>query len=156
MKLLRGRPSWIALAIVAIAFTSTFVALGRPRNSPKPEDVTLVGLVVDLQTYMTEKCANDDFVKCTRDNIRGGVPVALETEDGLVIVGMGDKGPARLLVPLAYQNAEVSGKLYDRDGVLYLDMSAAKVYKEESEEEEVHPEDPHQAPPEGGTPPPEP
>ena len=126
----------IAMLIVAAVFAVTLVAVGRPRNQPKPEEVTLVGLVVDLQTYMTEKCPNDDFAKCTRDNVRGGVPAALETEDGLVIIGMGDKGPARLLVPLAYQNAEVTGTLYDRDGLLYLDMKSAKVYKEESEEEE--------------------
>ena len=128
----------IAMLIVAAVFAVTLVAVGRPRNQPKPEEVTLVGLVVDLQTYMTEKCPNDDFAKCTRDNVRGGAPAALETEDGLVIIGMGDKGPARLLVPLAYQNAEVTGTLYDRDGLLYLDMKAAKVYKEESEEEEEH------------------
>lgn len=149
MKLVLNRPILLAAACVAVLFASTLVAVGRPKT-PKPEEVTLVGLVVDLQTYMTEKCPNDDFAKCTRDNIRGGVPAALETEDGLIIVGMGDKGPARLLVPLAYQNAEVTGKLYDRDGFLYLDMNAAKVYKEEGEEE-AH-EQPVPVPqPEGGT-----
>jgi len=136
MKRLSPQFGLMALMVIAVVMTTALVAVGRPRNQPKPEDVTLIGLVVDLQTYMTEKCANEDFVKCTRDNIRGGVPTALETDDGLVMIGMGDKGPARLLVPLAYQNAEVTGKLYDREGVLYLDMTAAKVYKEESEEEE--------------------
>jgi hypothetical protein len=138
---------------VGVISASTLLAIGKPK-SPKPQDVTLVGLVVDLQTYVTEKCPNDDLAKCTRDNIRGGVPAALETDDGIVIIGMGDKGPARLLVPLAYQNAEVTGKLYDRDGLLYLDMTAAKIYKEEAEEEEPHEQQPQQ--PEGGAPVPEP
>ena len=150
MKLFRSQPMILTVSFVGIVCASTLLAGGRPKKgSPRPEEVTLVGLVVDLQTYMTEKCPNDDFAKCTRDNIRGGVPAALDTEDGLIIIGMGDKGPARLLVPLAYQNAEVTGKLYDRDGFFYLDMSAAKVYKDESEEE-AH-EQPQQ--PEGGTPP---
>lgn len=148
MKSVPNRSVLLGAAYVAVLFASSIVAGGRPKT-PKPEDVTLVGLVVDLQTYMTEKCPNDDFAKCTRDNIRGGVPAALETEDGLIIVGMGDKGPARLLVPLAYQNAEVTGKLYDRDGFLYLDMTGAKVYKEEGEEE-AH-EQPAQPPEGGGT-----
>ena len=148
MKFFRSRPMIVTAAFVAVVFASTLLAGGRPKASPKPEDVTLVGLVVDLQTYMTEKCPNDDFAKCTRDNIRGGVAAALETDDGLIMVGMGDKGPARLLVPLAYQTAEVTGKLYDREGFLYLDMSAAKVYKEEAEEE-AH-EQPQQ-PEAGGT-----
>ena len=134
MKLFRNRPVLMIAACAAVLFASTLLAGGRPK-SPKPTDETIVGLVVDLQTYMTEKCPNDDFAKCTRDNIRGGVPAALETEDGLIMIGMGDKGPARLLVPLAYQNAEVTGKLYDRDGFLYLDMTAAKAYQEEAEEE---------------------
>jgi hypothetical protein len=55
-------------------------------------------------------------------------------EDGVVIIGMGDKGPARVLVPLAYQTVEIQGKLYDKDGVLYVDMTTAKVFKEEGEE----------------------
>jgi hypothetical protein len=151
MKLFSRTSVIVALCVGAVC-ASTLLAIGRPK-SPKPEDVTLVGLVVDLQTYMTEKCPNEDFAKCTRDNIRGGVPAALETDDGLIIVGMGDKGPARLLVPLAYQNAEVTGKLYDRDGLLYLDMTAAKIYKEESEEE---PHEQQPQPPEGGGTPPEP
>ena len=153
MRPFRSRPILTIAVCSAVLFASTLLAGGRPKkNSPKPEDVTLVGLVVDLQTYMTEKCPNDDFAKCTRDNIRGGVPAAIETEDGLIMIGMGDKGPARLLVPLAYQNAEVTGKLYDREGVLYLDMTAAKVYKEEAEEEAR--EQPQ--PPEGGGTVPEP
>lgn len=151
MKLSRNQLVIVSVSCAAVLFATTFVALGRPKKNNQPEEVTLVGLVVDLQTYMTEKCANDDFQKCTRDNIRGGVPAALETEDGLIVVGMGDKGPARLLVPLAYQNAEVTGKLYDREGFLYLDMSAAKIFREEGEEE-AH-EQPQQVPqpqPEGG------
>lgn len=147
MKLFPRQTKIVIALSLALVGVSTLIALARPR-APKPEDVTLIGLVVDLQSYITEKCPNDDYAKCTRDNIRGGVPAALETEDGLIIVGMGDKGPARLLVPLAYQMAEVTGKLYDREGLLYLDMTAAKVYKEESDEEAL--EQP-QPPEEGGT-----
>ncbi len=146
MKFTRSQLILGSAMCVAALYASTLIAGGRPKKHNKPEDVTLVGLVVDLQTYMTEKCANDDFAKCTRDNIRGGVPAAIETDDGLIMVGMGDKGPARLLVPLAYQNAEVTGKLYDRDGFLYLDMTAAKVYKEESDEEPQAHEQPQQPP----------
>ncbi len=148
MKLFRSQTMIVTAALIAAVFASTLLAGGRPK-SPKPKEETIVGLVVDLQTYMTEKCPNDDFAKCTRDNIRGGVPAALETEDGLIMIGMGDKGPARLLVPLAYQNAEVTGMLYEREGFLYLDMTAAKVYKEDAEED-AH-EQPQQPPEGGGT-----
>lgn len=159
MKSLQHHRMFVAGAFVAVVFASTLLAVGRPKQ-PKPEEVTLVGLVVDLQSYMTEKCSNDDYTKCTRDNIRGGVPAALETDDGLVIVGMGDKGPARLLVPLAYQNAEVTGVLYEQDGLMYIDMKSAKLYKEESEEDAA-PEAVEQPPlgqpvPEGGGTTPEP
>jgi hypothetical protein len=119
----------------AAIIVSTLHAGPRRAAPPKPQDVTLIGQLVDLQTYMTEKCAGDDLVKCTRDNIRAGVPAAIVTEeDGVVIIGMGDKGPSRLLIPLAYQAVEIQGKLYDKDGVLYIDMTSAKVFKEDGEE----------------------
>lgn len=140
--------------ILAVAFTSTLLAVGRPRGS-KPGEVTITGLVVDLQSYMTEKCPNDDYTRCTRDNIRGGVPAALETEDGLVILGMGDKGPARLLVPLANQNAMVTGVLYEYEGLMYMDMKSAKLHREGSEDGQPAAETPEGVPvqPEAVTPP---
>jgi hypothetical protein len=135
MKLRKVIGMTAGVGLGAAIIVSTLHAGPRRAAPPKPQDVTLIGQLVDLQTYMTEKCAGDDFVKCTREAVRAGVPSAVVTEeDGVVIIGMGDKGPARLLIPLAYQTVEIQGKLYDKDGVLYVDMTSAKIFKEEGEE----------------------
>ncbi len=130
---------WMAvsggLTLVAVVGVTSLHADGR-RGAPRPEEVTLIGQLVDLQTYMTEKCSGEDFARCTRDNIRAGVPAALVSDDGLIVIGTSDKGPARLLLPLAYQEVEMNGMLYDKDGLLYIDMASVKVYKEEGEEEQ--------------------
>jgi len=139
-----GKVLGIAIGVVlgTTILVSTLVAGPKHAPAPKPEDAKIVGQLVDLQTYMTEKCNGNDLAKCsdaeltkcTLNGIRAGVPVAvLSDEDGVVIIGSGDKGPARLLLPLAYKTVEVQGKLYDKDGVLYLDMTAAKVFKEGGE-----------------------
>ena len=120
----------------AIVATSTLRAGGERHKPAKPQEVTLVGKVVDLQSYMSDKFAGSNPTKSTQDCIRQGVPAALETDDGLVVLGMGERGPSRTLLPLAYTRAEVKGKLYERDGLQYLDMTSAKPVKEEGEEGE--------------------
>lgn len=96
---------------------------GKPE---RPEEIVLVGTIVDLQSYMTEEFTSDDPVKSTRAAIRAGVPAALETDEGLVVIGMGNKNPARKLVPLAYREVELTGRLYDEEGFEYIDMSAVR------------------------------
>jgi hypothetical protein len=120
----------------AIVATSTLWAGGERSKPAKARDVTLVGKVVDLQSYMSDKFAGGDPAKSTQDCIRQGVPAALETNDGLVVLGMGERGPSRTLLPLAQKRAEVKGKLYEKDGLQYLDMISAKPVKEEGEEGE--------------------
>ena len=126
----------VVAAAAAILGTSTLRAAGERNKPVKPRDVTLVGKVVDVQSYMTDKFAADDPVRSTQDCIRQGVPAALETDDGLIVIGMGERGPSRTLVPLALKHVEVKGKLYEKDGLQYLDMTSAKPVKEEGEEGE--------------------
>ena len=64
------------------------------------------------------------------------VPAALETEEGLIVIGMGERGPSRTLIPLAFKKVEVKGKLYEKDGLQYLDMASATEVKEKEEEAE--------------------
>ena len=127
---------FIVAVAAAIVATSALRAGGERHKPAKPQDVTLVGKVVDLQSYMSGKFTGTDPAKSTQDCIRQGVPAALETDDGLVVLGMGERGPSRTLLPLAYKRAEVKGKLYEKDGLQYLDITSAKPVKEEGEEGE--------------------
>jgi len=128
---------------VVIAGVSSLRAGGERRKPAKPEDVILVGKVVDLQSYMTDKFTNIDPVRATQDSIRQGVPAALVTEEGLIVIGMGERGPSRTLIPLAFKKVEMKGKLYEKDGLLYIDMASATMVRdmEEAEESEEEIED---------------
>ncbi|MCK4659011.1 MAG: hypothetical protein KAV82_05765 [Phycisphaerae bacterium] len=131
----------VAIAVVAVSaatiLASALYAGDKQGKKPAPKqdkksaprEVTLTGKVVDLHCYMTERFPSADAVKCTRECIRVGVPAALETDDGLIIIGKGLKGPARDIAPLALQNVELKGKLYERHGLRYIDIISAKVVK---------------------------
>ena len=126
----------------AVLCTSVLIAGGDRDKVPPPRDVTLTGKIVDLQSFMTDKFESSDHAKCTQRCIQAGVPAALETEDGLIIIGEGSKGPARTITPLAFRYAELKGKLYEREGIKYIDVASAKAAKDpESEEEDWESED---------------
>lgn len=118
------------LSVVAIAAVITagslVSAFARPRRPARPEEVIIIGRIVDLQSYFSGEYASDDPTRETRDNIRAGVPAGLEIDDGVVVIGMGKQNPARKLLPLAYQEVELTGKLYEVDGLLYVDMQDVK------------------------------
>ena len=121
----------------AVLFTSVLIAGGDRDKVPPPQDVTLTGKIIDLHSFMTDRFESSDHVKCTQRCIKHGVPAALETEDGLIIIGEGPKGPKRTIEPLASQYAELKGKLYERKGIKYIDIESAKAAKDPRAEEDV-------------------
>jgi hypothetical protein len=133
-----------AIAAVTVLGLSSLLAQSREHAPPqKPEskeskgkETTLVGKIVDLQCYMTEEYATKDHAECTRRCIRAGVPVALETDKGLVIVGMGQRGPAHKVEKHALVMVELKGKLYEKHGLKYVDLTSLKPAKPQPEEEE--------------------
>ena len=130
-------PAALAFAVAAAVAGASALFAGPDRKKPvKPEDVTLIGKIVDLQTFMTGKYTNPVPVRTTQECIRQGVPAALETEKGLIVIGMGERGPSRALIPLANKRVEVKGTLYEKDGLQYIDMVSATLVKEKEEAEE--------------------
>ena len=108
--------------VVAVVCLATLQAQERREATTQGREVTLHGKIVDLQCYMTEQFPSSDKVRCTRECIRAGVPAALETTDGLVIIGKGHRGPAQDIAPHAYTDVHARGKLYERNGMRYIDL----------------------------------
>jgi hypothetical protein len=106
----------------------------------------MTGRVVDLHCYMTGQYESTDHAKCTAECIRNGVPAGLETEKELFLLGQGTKSAAKTLEPLAFQQAEIRGKVYEKNGVKYLDVISAKKkapepeFEEDEDYEEYEPE----------------
>lgn len=100
-----------------------------PTGEKRPEDVALTGRIVDLHSYMTGKFASSDAVRSTRACLQSGVPAAIETREGLIVIGQGPKGPRAVLARLAHAQVELKGRLYERGGLRYIDMVDAKVIR---------------------------
>lgn len=126
----RGRNTF-RVAVIGLMFISVLCVAGERQGDPAPRNVTLTGKVMDLHSLLTGKFESSDKAKCTRDCIRAGVPAVLETADGLVFIGEGSKGAARTMAPLAFENAELKGKLFEKHGIRYIDISSAKIVKAE-------------------------
>jgi hypothetical protein len=126
----------IGMVVVATVFGTAALQAGPEGGKSKPpQDVTLSGRIVDLHCFMTEKFETEDRAKCTEECIRAGVPAALETEDGVVIIGKGTKGAAGAVAAFAYEDVELRGKLYERHGVRYIDIVSCTPVAEEEEED---------------------
>ena len=115
---------------------------GRPAMSGErpPREVTMTGRVVSVHAFMTGQSASPDQTKSTADNIRAGVPAALDTPTGLILLGQGTTGVGRTLIPLAFQEVEVHGKLYEKGGLKYIDIASVDVVEVEEDEEEAEEE----------------
>lgn len=135
MRNQRNVSKTVITAVAGVVLVSVLCAAGDRDKNPPPRDVTLTGTVVDLHSFMTERYESSDKAKCTRDCIRAGVPAALETQEGLVVIGEGTKGAARTIMELAFQTAELKGKLYEKHGLRYIDITSAKAAKPKPEPE---------------------
>jgi len=126
------------VGMAAIATASVFwlanaaavrAQVGTSKNT-QGREVTMTGRVVDLNSFMTGEYASEDHAMCTADCIRNGVPAGLETNTDLIILGKGMTGPDKVVLPLAFEQVEVRGKLFEKSGVKYLDIiSITKVGK---------------------------
>jgi len=111
---------------------------GRPPlgGERPPREVTMTGRVVSVHAFMTGQAASPDQAKSTADNIRAGVPAALDTPTGLILLGQGTTGVGRTLIPLAFQEVEVHGKLYEKGGLKYIDIASVAAVAADDEEED--------------------
>lgn len=124
---------FVAVAAVALAVTLGLAAIAaeakKPAKAPDKETV-LSGKVVDLQTYMAGETTGTGKAKSSAQLIRNGVPAALETDKGLVIIGAGRKVSPRTIANHAGTRVELKGKLYEKANVKYLDVTAVVGGKE--------------------------
>jgi hypothetical protein len=169
-----NKSKWGAAALMVILAASLGVsalfAQEQPRSKQRttmphsimPKEVTLSGTVVDLQYYMTGESAGTNPQAFSRNCIRRGVPAALETENGLIILGL-PKGNASKLAQHAMRSAEVRGTLYVKHGINYLQVVSIKALKsldnnavQEGELTETPADEPEDEPEEDPAPEPEP
>jgi len=135
-----------SISFVNIMFPNAAELIQEVPVGSDPRDVTLTGKIVDLHSFMTDSSDSTDNAKTTRERILAGVPAAIETDEGLVVIGEGSRSASRTLAPLASQTAELTGTLYEKHGLRYIDVVSAKaagskMAPEEDEEDEGAPDE---------------
>lgn len=115
----------VAASLVAVAAFVVPLTAKEAIGQSDGKEVTVTGRVVDLHCFMTGRYPSEDRPKCTADCIRAGVPAAVETSTGLILLGQAAKGVAPTLAPLAFEEVEIKGKLFEKAGLKYLDIASA-------------------------------
>lgn len=89
---------------------------------------TVTGEVTDVKCYLGSGAIGPDHAKCASACLKAGQPMGLLTDDGkLFILGIGkDNTQYESLKELAGQQAEVTGKVSEKDGMNMLVVEAAK------------------------------
>ena len=105
----------------------------KPKRVVRGKETTVRGRLTDIHSYMTGAVSGENAIRATQDSFRAGAAAGIETEGGLVILGSGDKGPARMIVPLAQQEVVAKGKLFEKNGLRYLDLTGIQAHKEQAE-----------------------
>lgn len=127
------------VSAIAVAVTLGLAAIAAeskksdkaPGKAPEKETV-LSGKVLDLHTHMAGGTMGKSRARSSAQLIRSGVPVVLETDKGLVIVGVGRKVSPRTIAKHAGARVELKGTLYEKDNLRYLDVTAVVVSKEKA------------------------
>jgi hypothetical protein len=138
----RTKRSVVMAAVLPLTLIGigSLVAQERLRE-PKPDqtetdvqakDLAIVGKIVDLQSYMTGKVVGKDPMKWSRECIRRGVPAALETETGLIILGVATGRPTKIAEHVT-KTVHVEGKLHEKGGIKYLEVTNMKPAKPDDE-----------------------
>ena len=139
------RTKWCVATAAALLLTSigigSLVAQERLRErkadqteaAVQAKDLAIVGKIVDLQSYMTGKVVGKDPMKWSRECVRRGVPAALETDSGLIILGVATGRPTKIAEHVT-KTVHVEGKLYEKGGIKYLEVTDMKRAKPDDED----------------------
>lgn len=132
----------VALTALALFVLNPIIAgaqstrAGREKKEEQGREMTFVGTIVDVHSFMTGKHSSNDHARSTAEAIRSGIPAAIDTPIGLIIIGQGTTGASKTLVPLAHTRALVTGKFYEKNGLKYLDLASARSAENEGEDVE--------------------
>ncbi len=114
-------------AIVASSVISVCGTLGladETKSDPQGEEVAVAGKIVDLQCSLSGQYPSADKQECAKDCIASGVPAALDTAEGLIILGTRNRELQREIAQHAHKDVEVKGTMFRRGELKYLDITS--------------------------------
>jgi hypothetical protein len=101
-------------------------SLASDTSSIEDKEVTLTGKIQDLDGFMTGTYHSSDRTKAASDAIKAGKSAVIQTSSGAVLLGEGTKGILEKLAPYAMQSAQLHGKLVEKSGLKYLEVTSVE------------------------------
>ena len=142
-RIIRTRPilfrrNWneILKLAAAIIISASITALGfkfwerKSHSIAQGQDVLVKGEVLDMTCYIAYNLSGPEHASCARDCIRGGLPVAIKTNDGKVYLLTSNAGHSvnAELADYAAKIVTIKGKQTMRDGFAQLQVEEIRKF----------------------------
>lgn len=85
--------------------------------------------MVDLACYVSQGAKGADHAGCAKSCVKNGQPMGLLTDDGILVLLAADHRdgePYEALKDMAGGNAQVTGKLAEKDGMKVVTVTGSK------------------------------
>ncbi len=112
--------------IVSLSLLALLAAIGLTTAA---DEGSWTGEVVDLACYVGSGASGSDHAGCAKSCVKNGQPMGLLTDDGtLVLLAADHKNgePYEALKDLAGEQAQVTGKLAEKDGMKVVTVTGSK------------------------------
>ncbi|MBI2889604.1 MAG: hypothetical protein HYY13_02355 [Nitrospirae bacterium] len=129
--------------MIGVAAAAVFTLAGTALAGEK---VTLQGEVLDSACYLAEGEKGKAHEKCAQMCLKKGVPAALLTDDGKVLLLTAKHGSEALydeLKKLAAQRIEITGERIEKGGMAAIQLETIKGINVSSPSSEKHAEEGH-------------
>lgn len=123
----RFMTSLIALAVMSFVGPAVFAAGGMPMG--KEKSVTVKGEILDMACYLGHGASGAKHQQCALMCLKGGQPMGLKTADGkiyLLVASHQDQKPFDEAKGYAADQVEVTGPVFERDGISAMEVDAVK------------------------------
>ncbi|MGC8722865.1 MAG: hypothetical protein ACP5VF_03215 [Acidobacteriota bacterium] len=117
----------LALAVMSFLGSAAFAAGSMKMN--KEASVTVKGEILDMACYLGHGAMGMKHQQCALMCLKGGQPMGLRTADGkvyLLVASHTDSKPFEEAKGFAADQVEVTGPLFQRDGISAIEVDTVK------------------------------
>ena len=117
----------LALALTSLIGSAIFAA--GPMKMDKESSITVKGEILDMACYLGHGAMGMKHQQCALMCLKGGQPMGLRTADGkvyLLVASHKDGKPFEEAKGYAADQVEVSGPLFQRDGISAIEVDTVK------------------------------
>ena len=116
-----------AVGVMALAAPALFAEGPMPMG--KEQSVTVKGEILDMACYLGHGAMGKKHQECALMCLKGGQPMGLRTADGkvyLLVASHKDAKPFDEAKNYAADQVEVTGPLFERNGISAIEVDAVK------------------------------